>query len=512
MAMELIDLSGDQSEQVFDDFSADASADYNEYAINEALNDSLNPLEVNPNEAFSETYSMSFDESPFDQAFDDAQATDLSQANDFSDGLIDTTAMPEAETIFPTVFLLPENDLDDSETAFPSFFSDAMDEEEATDDLMWQPEAIASEIGLSNPDDAILDGGFDFDISLIMADDSSNLDEFGALPSFVTPEEASVELIDEILTDPNLEISSIFDIPSDIPEFDYDQPIDNSLDDSTFTFESVIVAEDELIADELIADGELMEFNAIFDNSISMDVEDTLDTTDQEFPVFEAIASNSPPLVLPLDPLVSIDSEADESVSISRDDEFVPDFSLDFSDDWLEEITEDNENDDGFDDLADLAIGYTSAEDLSSSLLEDSNDGFDDFLDNLINESGDDFADLSSSLPDADNTIKSAIKSAIKVESVPIIPPIQNGEEDLKDLKEEDEFDFSIFESSPDSIPDSSIEAVFDIAKSEIDDFLSGNFDLDQDPSIETPKQKVVPKNPDQQTGAKPDQSISNKN
>jgi hypothetical protein len=361
------------------------------------------------------------------------------------------------------VFAFPEDDLHESETNFPSFFNDLDTEPDQT---MWQIDEIDSSMDdldnlsdlqsgllqdqtfeaisiqdLVESDDAVLDGILNFDLS----NDLDGTDEFGELPNSLEGESSAI--INEILIESDLEMSSIFNAPNDfsesLSEVEYIQPIDDSVisnvDNTVFAFAT--------ISDDLESDDELLEFSAIFDSNDSTNTENTLDI-DEGAVIFDAIANTEDMLSSP-DSFNLIPSEIEELGTVPQIDGSIPDLSMDFSDDWLEDINDDQDSDnDVFADLGDLSVGYTS--------LEDTNNGFaDNLLNNLMDESDDEFARLSD----------------------------DSGE--LDELDKETDFDFSVF--------DSPINVTVDLARSEIDDFLSGNLNLDtnEDESVKKTPQKT---------------------
>ena len=491
--VEVDNLSGIFSDDFIDDISSQETIDLPSESSDSSLATYDDQLEISE---------------PFDFPTANEDFSNLTRPDGFQDqdSVIPTLEIQlESEIQESSGFPLSENEPNELETAFPSFFND---EDTDSDQLMWQPNEIDStmnaldnlsdlqaelpqeqtfevaqdlvfEMSTLESDDALLDGIFDFD----MSNDSDEMDEFGGLPTSLEGE--SSDTINEILTDSDLEISSIFNTPNDFSEtfseVANDEPIDDSVisdvDNSAFAL--------EVSSGDLESNNELLEFSAIFGDSSSTNIEDTLDI-DEESVIFEAIA-NAEDMDYSPNNLNFIPPEIDEFSSVSQVGEAIPDLSLDFSDDWLEDITDDQDGD-VFADLADLSIGYTSLEDLSSGTLEDANNGFaDNLLNNLMDESDDEFGNLSMDLSE---------QSPILPVGSSFLPNFDTGfvssEGNSEDLDKEPDFDFSIF--------DSPIDGEIDMARSEIDEFLSGSLDISEVVAV-----KKTPKKPDD---TKPDVSV----
>jgi twitching motility protein PilJ len=174
----------------------------------------------------------------------------------------------------------------------------------------------------------------------------------------------------------------------------------------------------------------------------------------------------------------------DESLMESESTEDTPDFSIDLSDDWLMGIVEEEtDSEDDFSAIAEFVADQPS----------DSSYGFtDDLLNSLMDES--DENDLSMDLPEI-SMDSSWLPAPVKPESganeSDNVPPTPN-DKLAKDhaVKKQDEttseskfsFDFSESNDPVNPLVSLAKEPVAKVkaARDEIEDFLSGNFDLDE--------------------------------
>ena len=174
----------------------------------------------------------------------------------------------------------------------------------------------------------------------------------------------------------------------------------------------------------------------------------------------------------------------DDSLMESESTEDTPDFSIDLSDDWLMGIVEEEtDSEDDFSAIAEFVANQPS----------DSSYGFtDDLLNSLMDES--DENDLSMDLPEI-SMDSSWLPAPVKPESganeSDNVPPTPK-ENLAKDhaVKKQDEttseskfsFDFSESNDPVNPLVSSAKEPVAKVkaARDEIEDFLSGNFDLDE--------------------------------
>ena len=174
----------------------------------------------------------------------------------------------------------------------------------------------------------------------------------------------------------------------------------------------------------------------------------------------------------------------DDSLMESESTEDTPDFSIDLSDDWLMGIVEEEtDSEDDFSAIAEFVADQPS----------DSSYGFtDDLLNSLMDES--DENDLSMDLPEISmdsSWLPAPVKpedEANESDNVPPTPKEKLAKEPA--VKKQDEttseskfsFDFSESNDPVNSLGSLAKEPVAKVkaARDEIEDFLSGNFDLDE--------------------------------
>ncbi len=250
----------------------------------------------------------------------------------------------------------------------------------------------------------------------------------------------------EVLTSDVTSLSSTFDLP----DFSQRQESDNALVDEVFNFD--------------ISDDDFGDLANSFDEE-SIDSIDSMDFTegilsDSEADVSSIFSDSDEVKISTAD----LDLNTSKTDNLRLDSDFTastPDLSLDFSDNWFDAITDDEDGiREEFPDLDDdISIGYPSEE--SDMSGEDSYGFADNLLDSLIDESDEEFDDLSmdlSNLPTVSNLIPNPAGEIIESE---------NSDDALEN---EPEFDFSVF--------DLPIEDSINAARSEIDDFLSGSLDI----------------------------------
>ena len=430
---------------------------------------------------------------------DEAYTTFSTEAEDIS-----ASALTESELAFPSFTEAEDisaSTLTESELAFPSLIDESENIEEEfisseTDD------AIASVFGeisniqedlaevqssfasdsfssafdlpdLSNmeeTDDALMNEMFDFGIS-------NEADNFGA-PINSLEEESPITFDELMLNESEADLSSVF---SDNLEqgtelsLSYQEFISNSednidLDENTSTFSDLTGGLES--DDESIKFSELMDAENFADNALVL--EDSI--------VFEAIADGANDLDVESSG-DSLDFDISEASSFGIDSEFtesMPDLSLDLSDSWLDAVTEDRDvNRAKFTDSDDdLSIGYPDEDEVSAASDGDIYGFADNLLESLMDESDEEFENLSMDLPD--------------LQTLPHLPNLNNDSLEAEDrnieLESEHEFDFSAF--------DLPIEDSINTARAEIDDFLSGNLDIEEE-KIEKkiPPKKVEPDN-----------------
>ncbi len=447
----------------------------------------------------SEDFSFEIEEDLPTQQMDAAYTTFSTEAEDIS-----ASALTESELAFPSFTEAEDisaSALTESELAFPSLIDESENIEEEfigseTDD------AIASVFGeisniqedltegqssfasdsfsstfdlpdLSNMeenDDALMNEMFDFGIS-------NEADDFGA-PINSLEEESPITFDELILNESEADLSSVF---SDNLEqgtelsLSYQEFISNSednvdLDENTSTFAALTGGLES--EDESIKFSELMDAENFADNALVL--EDSI--------VFEAISDGANDLDVESsgDSLGFSISEASSFGIDSVNSESMPDLSLDLSDSWLDAVTEDRDvNRAKFTDSDDdLSIGYPDEDEVSAASDGDIYGFADNLLESLMDESDEEFDNLSMDLPD--------------LQTLPHLPNLNNDSLETEDsnieLESEHEFDFSAF--------DLPIEDSINTARAEIDDFLSGNLDIEEE-KIEKkiPPKKVEPDN-----------------
>ncbi len=414
------------------------------------------------------------------------------QEEDADDAVVSEFAIaPEAQIQEPQIqeiFLL---DLGESETTSPSLLGESEEEileseTDKLDDIIWHSEAIASELSEESPlslttdlsetpnssfdlpdfsqmtDDGSLDEVFSFDMS-----DHSD-DSFTDLPNSV--EEIPVDSVEGLLNESELDVSSIFkDILEEEIDFDYNEFLNNSVANNILDIpenESDYAALTEnLESEDIESDNKSIEPSNISDilestNSIPVSISDD---DIEESVIFNTVPND-------LDTEIFADSSgfslSEPSDDLGLDSEFAesnPDPSVDFSSNWFEEITDD-EDLENFPDLDDLSVGYPSLEDESLDISDNANYGFaDNLLDSLMDESDEEFEDLS-----GDSLSSSDLPTVSNLLPNPNIDVPNN--ETVKVEDNDSEFDFSAF--------DPQVEDPIITARAEIDDFLSGTIGI----------------------------------
>jgi methyl-accepting chemotaxis protein len=507
----ILELPEQQLEDISDDLSEDFSFEIEENIATDQ------PDLTSADEFFNDADAIQ-DIREFTNSFE-------SQDEDADDQFVSEFAIaPEPDIQESVISALTENLPENiSEPDLTSLFDEGENLEDQDSDLIWQTEAIASDllespngseefpeaqtpdINTTSPNfdlpdfsqmeetnDALMDEVFNFDIS----DDaeSDNADNFRALGNSLD-EEPDMDFAGGLLSDSESDISSMFSGNLDDEEFDFSESLNDSvantldIDEHPSTF--------EVLTEDIDSDTELLEFSELLDadNSIadsSLGLEESV--------IFEAIAND-------LDVEVSANSSDlsnSETDSLGFNSEFAEsttDTSLEISDNWFDEITEDIDGDStnfaGLDD--DLSIGYPS-EDEVDAMVEDDPYGFaDNLLDSLMDESDEEVDNLSMNLPDLPTASD-------------LLPNLDHETLEANDseLEGEIEFDFSAF--------DLPIEDSINTARAEIDDFLSGSLDIgdivDESPQKQDEKRsdESIPKKTDNKL-VEPDSSVTqNKN
>lgn len=292
--------------------------------------------------------------------------------------------------------------------------------------------------------DALMDDEFNFDIS-------DEADNFGGSTNPLD-EESSMAFDEDPLN--ALDLSSVFEVLGDNleqgTEVSYQEFIDNSEenfdidDNNTSTFAGLTGGLES--DDESIKFSEIMDAENFADKSFGLD----------ESVMFESIENS----------MDSLDFSIPETSNLGFDSDFMqssPDLSLDFSDNWLEEVAEDGDISSAkFADLDDvISIEYPSEDEVNAISDGDIYGFADNLLDSLMDESDGEFDNLSMDLPD--------------LQTLPHLPSFDSesleDEDSNSELDSEPEFDFSAFDSITDPI---------NTARAEIDDFLSGGLDIEE--------------------------------
>ncbi len=455
-------------EQLFDEAEVIES-------IDQSVTQSIDPftIQVNPQENNDNTFIAEFESSFSSEEVESSTVVDFEPFSVPED--------VEASTLL-------EQGL---ETAFPSLFDESEALEEQNSELIWQSEEIES--GLVSTPDGLEDlseaptsfepsnssSTFDLpDLSQI-ADMNNDLsdeafsfdisDDFDALTNSLD-EAPSVDFAEELLLTGEEDASSIFDDNGDNleqePELSYHEFINNSeansldIDGNASTFTE--------LTEDVESDETSIKFSDILETG---SLDQSLDQQDSA--IFGAIAENLAEESISSFSEFSMSENSNLQLD-SIDSESISDLSLDFSDTWFDEVTDEGENNQKFASLddEDISIGYPS-EDEVASLSDDDAYGFaDNLLDSLMDEADEEFDNLSMDLPD--------------LPSLPDFPNLSSDplltENNDDELGNEPEFDFSAF--------DASIEDPVNTARAEIDDFLSGELGI---PEIFEEKPKPKP-------------------
>jgi twitching motility protein PilJ len=384
-------------------------------------------------------------------------------------------ALEELETNFPSLFDTSEEEILESEI-------------DNLDDLIWHSEAIGSELSEDFPqsptvdlsetrpssfdlqdfspitDDDLLDEVFSFDTS----DDSD--DNFTALPNSV--EEIPLDSVEGLLSESELDASFIFsDILEEEIDFDYDEFLNDSVADSLSD-----APENETTFSALTENIESEDIESVEPDSETIEFSDTLESSNSipasilDDDIEESVIFNAVPNDLDLEVFAnSSDFSLSEPSDLGLDTEFSEpnsDLSIDFSSNWFEEMTDEEDlGGETFADLDDLSIGYPSLENTSLDVSDDATYGFaDNLLDSLMDEFDEEFEELSTNLlnlPTVSNLLPNTDS-----------PNNETVEIEDNDSELESEFDFSALGTE---VEDSIITA-----RAEIDDFLAGTIGMEE--------------------------------
>ncbi|MFN7760291.1 MAG: hypothetical protein ACK5RE_06370 [Pseudanabaena sp.] len=383
------------------------------------------------------------------------------------------------EDVFVSEFE-PSSDVE-LDTAFPSLFDESEDLEEQISEAIWQTDANDVLDALSEAPTSVATDStsstFDFpDLSQIeemdndLSDEAFSFDisnDFDALTDSLD-EESPISFSEGLLNDSEEDVSSIFgnnlDQERELSYHEFttsSEPNNLDIDENASTFEE--------LTEDVESDENSIKFSDILEARNS--VENPLEQED--LTIFGAIAEN-----LDEDSTVSFSgfgiSETGDLELDSMDSESIPDLSLDFSDTWLDEVTDEDENRPSFtslDDDEDISIGYPLDDEVANLSNDDAYRFADNLLDSLMDETDEEFDNISVDLPDLPS-----LPDFPNISSDPIFT--ENNENELSD---EPEFDFSMF--------DAPIEDPVNTARAEIDDFLSGELGT-QEIFEEKPKPK----------------------
>jgi twitching motility protein PilJ len=307
---------------------------------------------------------------------------------------------------------------------------------------------------MEESDEALMDEAFDFG----MSDDHDNADNFGVSINSLE-EEPAIASDEDLLNESGVDLSSVFnDNLEQGAELSYQEFINNSesnfdIDDNTSTFAE--------LTGGLESEDESIKFSEI------MDAGNFTDDALEESVIFEAIADETNDLDLESS-ADSLDLGISQTSNLGLDSEFMesfPDLSLDFSDNWLDKVDEDSDLSSAkfADSDDDISIGYPS-EDEVKTMPDGEIYGFaDNLLDSLMDEADEEFASLSMDLPDLQTLPYLSNFNEHSVET----------EDSNSELESDIEFDFSAF--------DLPIEDSINSARAEIEDFLSGSLDIEED-------------------------------
>jgi methyl-accepting chemotaxis protein len=412
---------------------------------------------------------------PLEENADDfVRDSGLEDSDDSQDNVSDSIWQTEMSTPDLADISDVEEDMDD---AHPSSLADSFSSVFALPDLS----------PIDGNDDALVDEAFDFGMADDL-DDSNNSDSFSVSTSSL--EEESPVAFDENESD--VDLSSVFgdNLEQDV-ELSYQEFINNSevnfdIDDNTSTFAELTGGLES--EDESIEFSEILDAGNFTDNALDL----------EESVIFEAIADEAHDLESSSD---SLGLSVSEATNLGLDDEFMesmPDLSLDFSDNWLDEVAGGSEassikfadSDD------DISIGYPSEDEINAISDGDLYGFADNLLDSLMDEADEEFDSLSMNLPD--------------LQTLPHLPDFTELSLETEDSNSEleSEFDFSAFDlPEEDSInsartemsietedSNSELESEFDFsafdlpeedsinsARAEIDDFLSGSLDIEEE-------------------------------
>ena len=431
--------SSDDSEEFSFELEDSSSISFSDLADSNILNDS--PV-IQDSEEFID-YADPFEYPPATQEEDSLS--------------LEFAIAPESAIQETAISDLPDKQL---ETAFPSLFDMSAEdtlEDEFTDSI-WESEGSTpdvSDVQENLPQSEVLytsesvssfssefelpDFSEMLEIDDVLLDEVFNFDEsnnFDSLSNLLESEESSIVSNDELVSDSDL--TSVFRVPNDDfsieSEFGFEESLNIYYEDNLDVSEEVISEEE--FAEKMESDVDIIDFGEALESSSSI-LEDSLDPVQSSV---DASLSNNLNLEFFENLVDTSTSEIDRVKPADEFDESIPDLSMDFSDSWLEEIINEEEDSDNF---ADLSIEYPSMNEMYSDTSTESTYGFaDDLLDSLMDESEEEPVDLSDFLT-SDNS--------------------------------ESQFNLS----TPDELVDDPEDLIV-TARAEIDDFLLGVIDIEE--------------------------------
>jgi methyl-accepting chemotaxis protein len=516
----ICDLASQQLEDVFDDLADELSEDFS-FEIQEDLStdqmdlgndvfDPAYPLHTEAEDISGSTLAETESEPAFPLLMDESENESENIEEYSSEAIWETDAIASVFSEIPNIqedlaeassfandhldvpFALPAlssieesgNALMDEEFNFdipdeaPDFnaFSDSLDEESPmgfADELVSDSEIDESEDLLAQGTEAV----WQSDAIASDLEDSLNIEEeLTGQPSstddslsstFALPDLSLMEETDDALGDALMDEEFNFDISDEADNFGV--PANSLEEESPMTFDEDLLNESEadlssVLSDNLEQSPELSYQEFINNSEVNFD-------TDENTSTFAELTGGleSDDESINFSEIMDADNFVDNSTESSLD------LSLDFSDNWLDEVADDSDASIAkFADAdEDLSIGYPSEDEISAISDGDIYGFADNLLDSLMNESDEEFDSLSMDLPD--------------LQTLPHLPNFNNesleAEDSNSELDSEPEFDFSAFDS---------IEDPIDTARAEIDDFLSGSLEIEEE-GIE----KKIPTKPD---------------
>ena len=416
-----------------------SSISFSDLADSEILNDS--PI-IQDSEEFID-YADPFDFPPAIQEEDPLSLEfAIAPESAIQETAISDLPDEQLETAFPSLF-----DMSAEDTLEDEFTDSIWESEGSTPDVsdvqenLPQSEVLYTSESVSSPssefelpdfsemletDDVLLDEVFNFDVS----------NDFDSLSNLLESEESSIVSNDELVSDSDL--TSVFSVPNDDfsieSEFGFEESLNIYYEDNLDVSEEVISEEE--FAEKMESDVDIIDFGETLESSSSI-LEDSLDPVQSSV---DASLSNNLNLEFFENLVDTSTSEIDRVKPADEFDESIPDLSMDFSDSWLEEIINEEEDSDNF---ADLSIEYPSMNELSSDTSTESTYGFaDDLLDSLMDE--------------------------------PEEEPV-----DLSDFSTSDNSESQFNLSTPDELVDDPEDLIV-TARAEIDDFLLGVIDIEE--------------------------------